>query len=144
MIFPSPDDYSRSMQIGCRPRAVFREGIAAIEGTVSRQPSLDHWADDLREGSRLREAKGSMEKKASAEKAVREIRESGTSAIFSGCGSQFCDRTQLPSFPQYFHPEGPEPRDGPLRVLHNCEVELRRPGDRMQNRSSKGSVVMAS
>ena len=31
-------------------------------------------ADDLREGSGLRKERGSMEKKASAEKAVREIR----------------------------------------------------------------------
>jgi transposase len=35
---------------------------------------LSWQADDLREGSRLRKEKGSMEKKASAEKAVREIR----------------------------------------------------------------------
>ena len=49
-------------------------GPARHQEPVSRQPSLANWTDELREGSRLRKERESMEKKASAEKAVREIR----------------------------------------------------------------------
>ncbi len=58
-------------------RVVASTNVLWSSAAGSRQPSLDRLglpAHDLREGSGLREGQGPMEKKASAEKAIREIR----------------------------------------------------------------------